>query len=58
MALESGEIIKMAPSEVAVFRRLVEEQVHQRWIDEVADKGIDGAALIQEARGLIAGHTR
>ena len=57
-AKASGEIIRMAPAEVARFRRLVEMPVQKRWIDEVAAKGIDGAGLIKEAKDLIQQHSR
>ena len=52
-AAASGELIRMVPAEVAKFRRQVEKPVHDRWIAEVKDRGIDGAQLIREARELI-----
>jgi TRAP-type C4-dicarboxylate transport system substrate-binding protein len=57
-AAASGEMIKMAPSEVAVMRKMIEKPVHDRWIAEVAQRGIDGARLIGEARALIQRHSR
>jgi TRAP-type C4-dicarboxylate transport system substrate-binding protein len=56
-ALKSGEIFKLPPAEVAKLRKMIEKPVHDRWIEDVKSKGMDGAALIQEARGLIDKYT-
>lgn len=56
-AAASGELIKLPPAEVAKMRRLVEKPVHDRWIADVKAKGIDGAALIEEAKMLLDKYT-
>lgn len=53
LAAASGEIIKMAPSEVRKLRAMVEKPVTDRWIADVAKRGYDGNALVAEARALI-----
>ena len=53
-ALSSGEIHRLSPRESAALRRMIEQPVHDRWIADVKAKGLDGAALIREARSLIA----
>ena len=57
-AKESGEIITMDPAEVAKLRAKVEQPVIDRWIGEMKEKGIDGAALVAEARTLIEKHRK
>lgn len=54
---ESGnEHIELTPEEVAAFETALEPVV-DRWIDEVSASGIDGAGLVETARGLIAEHS-
>lgn len=53
-AKESGEIITMPPAEVAKLRAKIEQPVIDRWIAEMNAKGVDGQALVDEARALIA----
>ncbi len=53
-AEESGEIITMPPAEVAKLRAKIEQPVIDRWIAEMKAKGVDGQALVDEARALIA----
>jgi TRAP-type C4-dicarboxylate transport system substrate-binding protein len=50
----SGEIITMPPDEVAKLRAKIEQPVIDRWIGEMKAKGVDGQALVDEARALIA----
>ncbi len=57
-AAASGEIIKMAPAEVAKLRAMVEQPVIDRWIADVTAKGIDGKALVEEARQLISKYSQ
>ncbi len=52
-AATSGELIEMAPAEIARLRNMVEQPVIDRWIADVAKKGIDGKALVEEARALL-----
>ena len=52
-AAESGELIALSPQEVETLRDMVEAPVHERWFREVAKKGLDGEALLAEARQLI-----
>jgi TRAP-type transport system periplasmic protein len=54
----SGEIITMIPAEVDKLRAMVEQPVIDRWIADVEKKGIDGKALVAEARALIAKHSK
>lgn len=49
--------IRLTSAQLAMFRDKLEPVV-QRWIDEVKDKGIDGQALVGQARALIARHAR
>jgi TRAP-type C4-dicarboxylate transport system substrate-binding protein len=54
IATEAGNThIELTPEESAVFQAALEPVV-QRWIDEVAGQGIDGAALVSAAREAIA----
>ncbi len=58
MAAASGEIITMPEAEAAKLRARTEGPVTARWIEEVGKKGIDGQALVDEARALIAKHSK
>ena len=58
MAAASGEIIEMAPAEVAKLRAAVEQPVIDRWVADVTAKGIDGKALVAEARQLISKYSQ
>ncbi len=56
MAVEAGnEHIVLTEEETQAFRDKLEPVV-QRWIDEVGSQGIDGQALVDKARELIAKH--
>lgn len=57
-AAASGEIIEMAPAEVAKLRAMVEQPVIDRWVADVNGKGIDGNALVEEARQLISKYSQ
>jgi len=57
-AAASGEIITMPAAEVAKLRAKIEQPVIDRWISEMKAKGIDGQALVDEARALIAKHSK
>lgn len=57
-AKESGEIITMPKAEVAKLRARIEQPVIDRWIAEMKKKGVDGQALVDEARALIAKHSK
>jgi TRAP-type C4-dicarboxylate transport system substrate-binding protein len=52
-AKETGEIITMPEDEVAKLRAKVEQPVIDRWVAEMNKKGVDGQALVDEARALI-----
>lgn len=54
----SGEIITMDPAEAAKLRAKVEQPVIDRWIAEMKDKDVDGQALVDEARALIAKYSK
>lgn len=58
MAKASGEIIVMPAAEVAKLRKRVEQPVIDRWIAEMKAKGVDGQALVDEARALIAKYSK
>jgi TRAP-type C4-dicarboxylate transport system substrate-binding protein len=49
--------IQLTEAELALFRAKLEPVV-QRWIDEVKSKGIDGRALVDQARALIAKYSK
>lgn len=53
LAARSGEIIRLPAGISAALRAQVEGPVQQRWFDQVAVRGLDGPALLQEARELI-----
>ncbi len=54
IAVKAGnQHIVLTPEETAVFKETLEPVV-DRWIGEVGEKGIDGAALVAKARELIA----
>jgi TRAP-type C4-dicarboxylate transport system substrate-binding protein len=52
-AKETGEIITMPEDEVAKLRAKIEQPVIDRWVAEMNKKGVDGQALVEEARALI-----
>ena len=53
LSAETGQIVSIPPSEVAKLRKATEKPVADRWVKEVTENGIDGAALLEEARALI-----
>lgn len=53
LAEAGAEKIIVSDAEAAKFNA-VSEAVVQRWIDEVAAKGVDGAALVAKARAAVA----
>lgn len=53
LAAASGHVIRLSPQVVAQMRSTVEEPVRQRWFRLVAERGLDGPALFQEAERLI-----
>ncbi|AUH32126.1 TRAP transporter substrate-binding protein [Paracoccus tegillarcae] len=48
--------VTLTEEETAAFQTAMEPVV-QRWIDDVSGQGLDGAALVETARGLIADNT-
>lgn len=57
MAVDAGnKHIVLTAEETTAFREKLEPVV-QRWIDEVSGSGIDGKALVDNARELIAKHS-
>ena len=57
MAVDAGKThVVLTPEETQAFLDAM-EPVQARWIEEVSGKGIDGAALVAEAKRLIADHT-
>ncbi|MBZ0128009.1 MAG: TRAP transporter substrate-binding protein [Rhodobacteraceae bacterium] len=58
LATDNGSThIMLTEAETAAFMDTL-APVQQRWIDEVASKGIDGAALVAKAKELIAKNTQ
>jgi len=58
VAVKAGnKHVVLTEAELEPFRVKLEPVV-QRWIDEVKSKGIDGAALVKEARARIAQHSK
>ena len=57
-AKASGEVITMSAAETAKLRAMTEKPVADRWISEMKSKGIDGQALLDEARALIAKYSK
>lgn len=58
VATDSGnEHITLTEAETEAFR-VATEPVVERWIKEVGEKGIDGAALVAKARELIAKYSK
>jgi len=58
LAVKAGnKHVQLTDAELAVFRTKLEPVV-QRWIDEVKTKGIDGQALVKNARELIAKYSK
>ena len=53
LAASSGEIIRLPADQVKRLREMVEEPVLSRWFNEVAKHGLDGPALLAEARALL-----
>jgi TRAP-type C4-dicarboxylate transport system substrate-binding protein len=49
--------IELTEAELDAFKQKLEPVV-QRWIDEVKSKGIDGKALVDQARALIAKYSK
>lgn len=58
LAKASGEIITMPAAEVAKLRAKIEQPVIDRWVAEMKGKGVDGQALVDEARALIAKNSK
>ncbi|TCO68086.1 TRAP transporter substrate-binding protein [Rhodovulum euryhalinum] len=56
MAVAAGRThVTLTEDETAAFRAVLEPVV-DRWIDDVSGRGVDGAALVEKARMLIAKH--
>jgi TRAP-type C4-dicarboxylate transport system substrate-binding protein len=49
--------IQLTEAQLAQFKQKLEPVV-QRWIDEVKSAGVDGKALVDQARALIAKHSK
>lgn len=58
MATDAGKtLITLSDDETDAFIDALEPVVG-RWVEEVSDKGIDGSALVDQARGLISDNTQ
>ena len=49
----SGDFIYLPREEVELLRQKSQRQVAERWISVVANAGIDGQALVDEATALL-----
>lgn len=56
-AKATGELIELPQAEVDKLRAMTEKPVADRWIAEMAKTGVDGQALVDEARALLAKHS-
>ena len=53
LASKSGHLIRLSPPVVRAMRERVEGAVQQRWFKLMAERGLNGPALLREARMLI-----
>lgn len=53
-AVEAGNTINTLSDQVVSEMRALTGSVHQDWISEMDSRGLDGQALLQEARDLVA----
>jgi hypothetical protein len=49
----SGEIIVLPSEQIDRIREIAEGYVIDQWVRAIAKKGIDGRALLEEARALL-----
>ena len=57
MALDLGNnVITLDEDQTAIWRERA-QPIYDQWIADMKEKGIDGAALIEEASGLIEKYT-
>ena len=52
-ASAGNEVIRLTPEETARFKT-VGDEVAKAWVARMVERGIDGEALIAEARALVA----
>jgi len=52
-AAESGELIEIPVDDLDALREQIEKPVIERWVSALEKEGIDGHALIEEARSLL-----
>lgn len=57
LAAASGELIRLPEAASLQLRDKMEAEVTERWSLSVAKRGLDGPALLAEARALIAKHS-
>ena len=57
LARDSGEIIRLSAQDSLALREKMELEVTGRWLQSMADRGLDGPALLIQARELIAKHS-
>jgi len=58
LAVEAGNThVVLSEAETARFRELL-EPVAQRWVEDIDGEGVDGQALVDRARALVAEHAR
>jgi TRAP-type C4-dicarboxylate transport system substrate-binding protein len=53
LAAASGEIIRLPPDQVELLREKIEGPVLSRWFEQAGKRGLDGPALLEEARALL-----
>jgi TRAP-type C4-dicarboxylate transport system substrate-binding protein len=54
---KSGELVTLSAAETAKFAAKADEVI-DRWVAEMNDKGVDGAAIVAAARAAIAKHSQ
>ena len=57
MALDLGNTVITLDEEQTAVWRARSQPIYDKWIADMAEKGIDGNALIEEASGLIEKYT-
>ena len=58
LARESGEVSRLPRDESIALRAVLDSTVTARWIATMRARGLDGDAILAEARELIAAHAR
>ncbi|MFQ5636031.1 MAG: TRAP transporter substrate-binding protein [Gammaproteobacteria bacterium] len=57
LAVESGELIRLPRNDALALRRKLDTEVTARWVASMQEQGLDGRAVLTEARALIEQYT-